>query len=112
MSLTSASFQWLMITVAIVATFAVLLLWNRVRGPLVVRLLSRVTLLAGSYLMVAVAVLVSINIAYGGLIATWGDLFANLHAPAGGGNWHHHGHHHGHLREQLPPPVKSVADGD
>jgi hypothetical protein len=104
MSLTSAGFQWLMIGVAIVATLAVLLLFNKVRGPLVVRLLSRGVLLTGSYLAVAVAVLVSVNIAYGGLIATWGDLFANLHSQPGG---HHHHHHHGHHSEEIPPPRRS-----
>lgn len=108
MSLTSASFQWLMIAVAIAATLTVLLLWNRVHGPLAVRLLSRGALLVTSYLTVAVAVLVSVNIFYGGLIATWSDLFANLHAPAG--NWHHHHGHHHHM-EELPPPLRSVAGG-
>lgn len=100
MSLTSAGFQWLMIAVAIAATLAVLLLWNKVRGPLVVRLMGRVVMLIGSYLAVAVAVLVSVNIAYGGLIANWGDLFASLHPPVGGH------HHHGHHAEEPPPPVR------
>lgn len=100
MSLTSAGFQWLMIAVAIAATLAVLLLWNKVRGPLVVRLMGRVVMLIGSYLAVAVAVLVSVNIAYGGLIANWGDLFANLHPPASGH------HHHGHHARELPPPMR------
>jgi glucan phosphoethanolaminetransferase (alkaline phosphatase superfamily) len=107
MSLTSTTFQWLMIAVAIAATVSVLLLWNRVRGPLVVRLMSRGVLLIASYLTVAVAVLVSVNIAYGGLIATWSDLSANLHAPPG--NWPHHRHHH--RLDEIPPPMKSVAGG-
>ena len=50
-------------------------------------------MLIGSYLAVAVAVLVSLNIAYGGLIA-------NLHPPTGGH------HHHGHHADELPPPVR------
>jgi glucan phosphoethanolaminetransferase (alkaline phosphatase superfamily) len=106
MSLTGTTFQWLMIGVAVAATLAVLLLWNRVRGPRTVRLLARGALLITSYLTVAVAVLVSVNIAYGGLIASWGDLFANLNAPVGG-HWHHHGHHHD-FPFKLPPASKDV----
>lgn len=96
MSLTGNTFQWLTIGAAIVFTVAVLFLWNRVRGPLLVKLATRFLLLAAGYLTAAVAVLVTINIAYGGLIATWDDLFANLNPPAA--NWHpdyRHGHQHG-----------------
>jgi hypothetical protein len=119
MSLTGDTFQWLMICAAIVITIAVILLWNRVRGPRPVKLASRIVLLTASYLTTAVAILVSINIAYGGLIATWGDLFANLNPPAG--NWHPHyrnGHRHGPVPgqpavfsgpHQLPPPYQEPS---
>jgi hypothetical protein len=93
MSLTGTPFQWLTIAVAIVATLAILLLWNKIRGPRSVRFTCRVALLSVGYLTAAVAVLVSINIAYGGLIATWGDLFDNLNPAQGGWNHHYHGHH-------------------
>jgi hypothetical protein len=100
-SLTGSTLQRLTIVAAIVVTIAVIVLWNHVRGPRPVRLASRLGLLAVAYIMTAAAILVSINITYGGLIATWGDLFANLNpAP---GNWHPHyrGHHH---RSQAGPP--------
>jgi hypothetical protein len=113
-SLTSSTFQWLTIFAAILFTVAVIFFWNRVRGPRPVKVASRIGLLTAGYLTAAVAVLVSINIAYGGLIATWGDLFANLNPPPG--NWHphyRHGHGHGPVPgmpgvfggpHQLPPP--------
>jgi hypothetical protein len=103
MSLTGTPFQWLTITIAIVATIAVITLWNKIRGPQPARVAGRIVLLATSYLTTAVAVLVSINIAYGGLIATWGDLFDNLQAPQGG--WTQHYHHHGH--RHGPPSMQT-----
>jgi hypothetical protein len=115
-SLTGSTFQWLTICAAIVITIAVIILWNRIRGPRPVRLASRIVLLAAGYLTTAVAILVSINIAYGGLIATWGDLFANLNPPPG--NWHPHYRHGRHFGPgmqqrffgrpgQVPPPDES-----
>jgi hypothetical protein len=95
MSLTGTPFQILIIATAILATVGAVLLWNRVRGPRVVRVLSRIGLLLSGYALSAVAVLVSINIAYGGLIATWSDLSDNMSAHGMGqhggrhfGNWH------------------------
>ncbi|HEY1626211.1 MAG TPA: hypothetical protein VGG16_20695 [Streptosporangiaceae bacterium] len=117
MSLTGGTFQLLTICAAIVVTIAVILLWNRIRGPRPVRLVTRIALLATGYVTAAVAILVSINIAYGGLIATWGDLFANLNPPPG--NWHPHYRHrpqHGPRPStqavfggphQLPPPFQA-----
>jgi hypothetical protein len=117
-SLTGTKFQWLTIIAAIVVTIAVIAGWNRVRGPRPVKLASRIALLTAGYSMTAVAILVSINITYGGLIATWGDLFANLNpAPS---NWHPHyrGHRHGSHADppaifggphQLPPPHGATA---
>ena len=89
MSLTGRSFQWLTIAIDVLVTFAVLALWNKVHGRRTLRLTGRVGLLTAAYLAAAVAILVSINIAYGGLIATWGDLFDNLQPPHGTGNNHH-----------------------
>ena len=95
--LTSTSFQIIMIVFTILLTVGTLLLWNRVRGPRPVKLLSRITLLISSYLLAAMAVLVSINIAYGGLIASWSDLAYKLNpssssAQAGRGpGWGGHG---------------------
>jgi hypothetical protein len=43
---------------------------------------SRAGLLVGGYAATAVAVLISVNIAYGGLIVSWSDLFSNVNPPA------------------------------
>lgn len=83
MLLTSTSLQLCTIAAAVLATLAALLLWNRVRGPRPVRALSRVALLCGGYVTTAVAVLVSVNIAYGGLIVSVSDLFSNVNPPQG-----------------------------
>jgi hypothetical protein len=93
MSLTGTPFQILTIATAVLVTAGAVLLWNRVRGPRVVRVFSRIGLLLAGYALSAVAVLVSINIAYGGLIATWSDLFDTMSAHGvgqrGGGNFGH-----------------------
>lgn len=101
MSLTSHIFQIIMIVAAVLLTAATLLLWNRVRGPRPVRLLSRAGMLSAGYLLAAMAALVSINIAYGGLISGWGELIDNL----GTSPRTTHGHrHHWHRRiEHLTP---------
>ena len=81
MLLTSTSLQVSTIVVAVLATIAALVLWNRVRGPRAVRVASRAGLLLGGYAATAVAVLISVNIAYGGLIVSWSDLFSNVNPP-------------------------------
>src|SRR5581483_6966634 len=60
MSLTGRPFQWLTITIAVLTTAAVLIVWNKVHGPRALRLASRAGLLTACYLTTAVAVLVSI----------------------------------------------------
>jgi hypothetical protein len=81
MLLTSTALQIWAVVLAVAATAAALLLWNRVRGPKAVRAASRLGLLLGGYLATAVAVLISVNIAYGGLIVSWSDLFSNINPP-------------------------------
>ncbi len=78
MSLTSPWLRALTIALAVLATAATMLLWNRVAGPRAIRVTGRIALLLTSYTLTMIAVLVSINIAYGGLISSWGDLFDNL----------------------------------
>jgi hypothetical protein len=92
MRLTTPAVQYGTIIAAVVATFAVLLLWNRVRGPLAARVLARCGLLLGSYLATAVAVLISVNIAYGGLIVSVGDLFGDPNAVPVSATGHGHRH--------------------
>jgi hypothetical protein len=97
MLLTDPAVQYWSCVIAALVTFAVLMLWNRVRGPRAVRGLSRFGLLVGGYFATAVAVLVSVNIAYGGLIVSVDDLFADLNPPMG------HGHHkHGPCAAAVP----------
>jgi hypothetical protein len=93
MLLTDPALQYWSCVVAILTTVAVLMLWNKVHGPLVARGLARVGLLVGGYAATAVAVLVSVNIAYGGLIVSVSDLFANVNPPMG--QFMHHGCGHG-----------------
>ena len=78
MALTSPMFRALTIAAAILATAITAALWNRVHGRRAIRVVSRLGLLMVSYCLTAIAVLVSINIAYGGLIASWGDLLDNM----------------------------------
>jgi hypothetical protein len=101
MSLTSPATQTYTAIAAVVFTIAVLVLWNRVRGPRAVRFATRAGLLTGCYLVTAAAVLVTVNIAYGGLIVSVGDLFSDPNQPMGG-----HGGHHAH------PPDWNPADWD
>jgi hypothetical protein len=97
-SLTGQPFKWLTIGIAIVATLAIIVMWIRVRGPRPVRFASGAALLAAGYFATAIAVLVSVNIAYGGLVASWSDLVDNL-MPAQNTWQHNHYRHHG------PPAV-------
>ena len=83
MLLTDPALQYWSCVAAVLATLAVLGLWNRVHGPSFVKGLSRFGLLLGGYLTTAVAVLVSVNIAYGGLIVSVSDLFADVNPPMG-----------------------------
>lgn len=111
MQLTSPALQITTIAAAVAATLAALLLWNRVRGPRPVRVLCRIILMAGGYAATAAAVLVSVNIAYGGLIVSVDDLFGNLDPPAG----HHLGRPHRHpaeLNRSAPTPVPAVNRRD
>ncbi len=110
MSLTSPATQYVSIIVAVVVTAAVLLLWNRVRGPRAVRLLARGGLLLGGYAATAVAVLVSVNIAYGGLIVSVSDLFADMNPPMNYGHGHmHHPHHRAAPRTGASATVTPTA---
>jgi hypothetical protein len=83
MLLTDPALQYWSCVAAILATVAALGLWNRVHGPAFAKSLSRFGLLLGGYLTTAVAVLVSVNIAYGGLIVSVSDLFADVNPPMG-----------------------------
>lgn len=103
MLLTDPAVQYWSCVVAVLATVAVLMLWNRVRGPRAVRLLSRCGLLLGGYLATAVAVLVSVNIAYGGLVVSVDDLFADINPPMG-----QYRHHH-QRPDRLPQPGEKPA---
>ena len=108
MLLTDPAVQYWSCVVAILATLAVLMLWNRVRGPRVVRGLSRFGLLVGGYAATAVAVLVSVNIAYGGLVVSVSDLFADINPPMGHYGHHTHGPCGGGQPSAVAPAVPAV----
>ncbi|HEX4791984.1 MAG TPA: hypothetical protein VH372_26190 [Actinospica sp.] len=103
MLLTDPAVQYWSCVVAVLATLAVLMLWNRVRGPVAVKVLSRFGLLLGGYLATTVAVLVSVNIAYGGLVVSVDDLFADINPPMG-----RYMHHHRQCG-QDGAPLKATA---
>jgi hypothetical protein len=113
MLLTDPAVQYWTCVVAILTTVAVLMLWNKVRGPLVVKGLSRVGLLIGGYTATAVAVLVSVNIAYGGLIVSVSDLFANVNPPMGQFAYHGgcggHGHGGGDMQARALAAASAAA---
>jgi hypothetical protein len=104
--LTSTPFRILTVVAAVLATVGALLLWNRIPGPRPIRLLSRVGLLLSGYALAAVAALVAINIAYGGLIANWGDLFADPNAGFGMHGKFPHGKFPGHRPGGFPPGMQ------
>ncbi|HET9168200.1 MAG TPA: hypothetical protein VFN97_02155 [Actinospica sp.] len=115
MLLTDPALQYWSCVTAILATIAVLMLWNKVHGPAPVKVLSRVGLLLAGYLTTAVAILVSVNIAYGGLIVSVSDLFADVNPPMGQFT-HHAGKGDGAGRQQhagpaaeAPPPCAPGA---
>ena len=101
MLLTDPALQYWTCVAAILATIAVLALWNRVQGPAPVKVLSRVGLLLAGYLTTAVAILVSVNIAYGGLIVSMSDLFADVNPPMG--QFMHHNGCRGAIVHQAAP---------
>lgn len=107
MLLTDPAVQYWSCVVAVLATAAVLMLWNRVRGPRAVRLLSRFGLLLGGYVATTVAVLVSVNIAYGGLVVSVDDLFADINPPMG--RYQHHHQYHDQYHDRLPQPGEKPA---
>jgi enterochelin esterase-like enzyme len=83
MSPISGSLQLVTIALALAAAIATALLWNRVPGPRSVRLLARAAILVFGEGMAAIAVLVWLNIANGGLIVSWQDLLGNQSTRGG-----------------------------
>ena len=107
MLLTDPALQYWTCVAAILATVAVLALWNRVQGPAAVKVLSRVGLLLAGYLTTAVAILVSVNIAYGGLIVSMSDLFADVNPPMGQ-FMHHNGCKGAAVHHAVQAPVAEM----
>jgi enterochelin esterase-like enzyme len=83
MTPTSGSLQIITIVLAVLAALATWLLWNRMRGPRAVRVLQRAGLLAFGEVMAALAILVWVNIASGGLVVSWQDLLGNQSTRGG-----------------------------
>ena len=83
MSPISSSLQILTVVLALVAAAATALLWNRVRGPRPVRLLTRAAVLVVGEALASLAILVWLNIANGGLVVSWQDLLGNQSTRGG-----------------------------
>lgn len=83
MSPISGSLQITTIVLAVLAAVATWLLWNRMRGPRVLRWLQRAGLLVFGELMAAMAILVWVNISSGGLVVSWQDLLGNQSTRGG-----------------------------
>ncbi|MCW2948391.1 MAG: hypothetical protein JWR24_5108 [Actinoallomurus sp.] len=74
MSLVSMTFRDVTIALMVVIAVATLLLWNRIPGPRAVRIPVRVGFLILGEALATLALLVSLNISYGGLVVSWKDL--------------------------------------
>ncbi|MEV5573125.1 alpha/beta hydrolase-fold protein [Spirillospora sp. NPDC052269] len=74
MTLVSAAFRNLLIGLVAVIALATFLLWDRIPGPRTIRLAVRGILLLTGQFFGIVALLVTLNISYGGLVVTWADL--------------------------------------
>ena len=77
MGLTSPSFNAVVIAAAVATAAATLLLWNRIPGPVPARMLARLGLLITGEVLASVAVLATINLAYGGFFVSWQDLLGH-----------------------------------
>ena len=83
MSPISSSLQIVTIVLAVVAAVATAFFWNRLRGPRPVRLFVRAAILVVGEAMAALAILVWLNIANGGLVVSWQDLLGNQSTRGG-----------------------------
>lgn len=77
MSLISTTFRNVVIGLVILVAVATFLLWNRIPGPRAARVAGRTVFLATGQFLGIVAVLVTLNIAYGGLVVSWSDLMGD-----------------------------------
>lgn len=77
MSLISTALRNITIGLAILVAVATFLAWNRIPGPRAVRVAGRALFLVTGQFLGIVALLVTLNIAYGGLVVSWGDLMGN-----------------------------------
>ncbi|WP_051940050.1 alpha/beta hydrolase [Phaeacidiphilus oryzae] len=75
MSLTGTPFFALTVLFAVVSTVLLLVLWNRLRGPLAVRLAGRVGLALLSQAAAVLCVMVWVNNTQGPFYESWSDLF-------------------------------------
>jgi enterochelin esterase-like enzyme len=83
MSPISSSCQTVAIVLAFACALSTLLLWNRLRGPLLLRTAARLLLLVTGQLLATAAILVWVNISSGGLVVSWQDLLGNQSTRGG-----------------------------
>jgi enterochelin esterase-like enzyme len=73
----SLSFRIAASVAAVLMAVATLALWNRLRGPAPVRVAARGFLVLLGEGIATLALLAWLNVAYGGLFVSWGDLLGN-----------------------------------
>jgi S-formylglutathione hydrolase FrmB len=76
-SLLSFSFRITAVVAVVVVAVATVALWNRIPGPRPVRVASRAGMVLLGEAMATLALLGWLNVAYGGLFVSWGDLLGN-----------------------------------
>jgi enterochelin esterase-like enzyme len=101
MSLISVTFRNITIGLVILVAVATFLLWNRIPGPRAVRVAGRSVLLVVGEFLGIVALLVTLNISYGGLVVSWGDLMGDQSVDGA--------HMTGQAGEVTMKPVAKVA---
>jgi enterochelin esterase-like enzyme len=77
MSLISPTFRDVVIALMVLAAVVTLVLWNRIPGPRPVRYAARGVLVLTGEALATLALLVSLNISYGGLVVSWSDLLGD-----------------------------------
>lgn len=77
MNLVSATFRNITIVLVFIVALATFFLWNRIPGPRAVRVAVRGVLLLTGQFFGIVALLVTLNISYGGLVVSWRDLMGD-----------------------------------
>src|SRR5260370_40091157 len=74
------TFRNAIIAATIMVALLTFLLWNRIPGPRPIRAAGRLGLMLLGQFLAVTALLVTLNISYGGLIVSWSDLLGRQSA--------------------------------